>query len=159
VLIRRLKIFGSSLLNITAGNPHIKPHISRPYDRPVSGTGFPEENPIEGVIRLIKTVSNLQGSFPEIPFVGTGYSWLRQYFPQVGAAVIKEKKASFIGLGRSSLAYPEAPLDLMERGCLDENKVCVTCSRCSELMKKQAKTGCVIHDSSVYGEEYKDLKK
>ncbi|MBD3414136.1 MAG: hypothetical protein GF421_06880 [Candidatus Aminicenantes bacterium] len=158
VFLRRLMILGGSLFNISAGNPHAKPHISRPYDRAFPGTGIPEEHPLEGVIRLIKTASHLQSQFPEVPFVGTGYSWLRQFFPYVGAAVIQQKKAAFIGLGRSSLAYPDAPLDLMEKGHLDKNKVCITCSRCSELMKKRVKTGCVMQDPFVYGAEYKKSK-
>ena len=158
VLIRRLLILGAVLFNITAGNPYYKPHLSRPFDRPAGGSTTPEEDPLVGVIRLIKIVSNLQKEFPSVPFVGTGYSWLRQFFPYVGAGVIKQKKASFIGLGRSSLAYPEAPLDLMEKGEIDKNKVCITCSRCTELMRHQKKTGCVMQDSSVYGEEYKKIR-
>ncbi len=159
VLIRRLLILGCALFNITAGHPYYKPHISRPFDREAPGTPEPEEGPLEGVIRLIRTVSNLQKEFPDVPFVGTGYSWLRQFFPFVGAAVIKEKKASFIGLGRSSFAYPDAPCDLMEKGTLDKRKVCITCSRCTELMRHLAKTGCVVRDLSVYGEEYKKMRR
>ncbi len=158
VLIRRLLILGCTLLNITAGHPYYKPHITRPFDRPAPGTPLPEEDPLEGVIRLIRTVSNLQQEFPDVPFVGTGYSWLRQFFPYIGAAVIKEKGASFIGLGRSSFAYPDAPCDLMEKGKLDKGKVCITCSRCTELMRHLAKTGCVVRDLSVYGEEYKKMR-
>lgn len=157
VLIRRLLILGGVLFNITAGNPYYKPHLSRPFDRPAGGASFSEEDPLAGVIRLIKIVSHLQTEFPSVPFVGTGYSWLRQFFPYVGAGVIKQKKATFIGLGRSSLAYPEAPLDLMEKGELDKRKICITCSRCTELMRNQIKTGCVVHDKSVYGEEYKKM--
>jgi 2,4-dienoyl-CoA reductase (NADPH2) len=159
VLIRRLLILGCTLLNITAGHPYYKPHITRPFDRSAYGTPMPEEDPLEGVIRLIRTVSNLQEEFPEVLFVGTGYSWLRQFFPYVGAAVIKKKRASFIGLGRSSFAYPDAPCDLMEKGKLDKGKVCITCSRCTELMRHLVKTGCVVHDLSIYGEEYKKMRR
>ncbi|MFO7979507.1 MAG: hypothetical protein R6V00_01585 [Candidatus Aminicenantes bacterium] len=158
VLIRRLLILGASLFNITAGNPYYKPHLSRPFDRPAGGTSDPEEDPLIGVIRLIKIVTHLQKEFPSVPFVGTGYSWLRQFFPYAGAGAIKQKKATFMGLGRSSLAYPEAPVDLMEKGKLDKNKVCITCSRCTDLMRNQIKTGCVIQDESVYGEEYKKMR-
>jgi len=158
VLIRRLLILGCALFNITAGHPYYKPHISRPFDRPAPGTPEPEEGPLEGVIRLIKTVSNLQKEFPDVLFVGSGYSWLRQFFPFVGAAVIKGKRASFIGLGRSSFAYPDAPCDLMEKGKLDKGKVCITCSRCTELMRHLAKTGCAVRDLSIYGEEYKKMR-
>ena len=158
VLIRRLLILGASFFNITAGNPYYKPHLTRPFDRPAGGISTPEEDPLVGVIRLIKIVSQLQVEFPSVPFVGTGFSWLRQFFPYVSAGLIEQKRATFIGLGRSSLAYPEAPVDLMDKGKLDKNKVCITCSRCTELMRDQRKTGCVMQDKSVYGEEYKEMR-
>jgi hypothetical protein len=63
-------ILGSGLFNITAGNPYYKPHLTRPFDRPTHGTSTPEEDPLVGVIRLIKIVSDLQTEFPSAPVVG-----------------------------------------------------------------------------------------
>ena len=147
-----------SLLNITAGVPRYNPHIGRPFDRGVKGSVIPYEHPLEGINRLISITSELQNKFPDIPFVGTGYSWLRQYFPYIGAGVIKNKMASFIGLGRSSLAYPEASKDLMEKGKLDPDCTCISCSRCTEFMRFGMPTGCAIHDKEIYIESYKKIK-
>ncbi len=156
-LIFRLVQLGCSLFNITAGNPYNKPHFGRPFDRPLLSASVPDEHPLDGISRLLKITAELQKKFPEVPFVGTGYSWLRQFFPFVGAAVIERGEASLIGLGRSSFAYPEAPKELMDSGTMNPKKVCITCSRCSELMRHGHISGCAVHDREIYGKEYKEI--
>lgn len=150
-LVRRLIKDGCTLFNITVGNPFINPCFGRPFDRPLPGALLPEEHPLEGVARLIKITGEFQRESPKVPFVGTGYSWLRHFFPHIGAAVISREKASLIGLGRSSFAYPNAPKELMNKGVMDPNKVCITCSRCTELMRGGHVSGCAIRDKEIYG--------
>lgn len=145
-LIRRLIDLGCGLMNITAGIPYFNPHLGRPFDRPVSGGEKPPEHPLTGVGRLIGLCERLQKTFPDIPFVGTGYSWLRRFFPQVAAGVIEGGGAALVGLGRSSFAYPDAPRDVMEKGTLDSKKMCTSCSRCTELMRAGGPTGCAVRD-------------
>lgn len=156
-LVRRLIRFGCSLFNITAGNPYQKPHLGRPFDRPLEGVSLPEQHPLEGISSLINMAAEFQKGFPNTPFVGTGYSWLRHFFPNVGAAVLQREGASFIGFGRSSLAYPDAPKDLMNTGSMDSSKACITCSRCTELMRHGYESGCVMKDKEIYGKLYKKL--
>jgi len=156
-VVSRLINEGCSLLNITVGIPHLFPHLGRPFDRPLPGVPIPPEHPLEGISRLISITADLQKEFPEIPMVGTGYSWLRQFFPNVGASVIRNNEASFIGMGRMAFAYPEAPKDLMDTGILDPKKVCISCSRCTEMMRMGGSTGCVMKDKEIYGEQYKKL--
>jgi 2,4-dienoyl-CoA reductase (NADPH2) len=158
-LIERLVDSGCSLLNITLGNPHYKPHLGRPYDRPVYSSVLADEHPLEGIRRLMKLTGQIQKRFPDTPCVGTGYSWLRQFFPHVGAAALERGEASFIGLGRSSFAYPGAPLDLMDSGGIDPHRVCVACSCCSELARAGLPTGCVVRDKAVYAGEYLELRR
>jgi len=158
-LIRRLIQEGCTLFNITLGIPYLHPHLSRPFDRPLFKSPLPFEHPLEGVARFLAVTRELQREFPEIPLVGTGYSWLRQFLPYVGAAVLKRKEATFIGLGRSSLAYPDAPKDLMNEGAMNPKKVCTACSRCSELMRMGGFAGCVVRDKETYGKFYKELRK
>ncbi len=154
-LVKLLADQGCLLFNISLGNPHHAPHFGRPFDRPVGDTPVPDEHPLVGVARLLKTAGKFQTAFPDVPFVSTGYSWLRHFFPQVGAAMVRRGESSFVGLGRGSFAYPDAPKDLMSRGALDPQKICLTCSRCSELIKGGFSTGCVIRDSEIYGLFYK----
>ena len=52
-LINKLYQLGIRLINVTAGNPHYKPYVTRPYDTPVRGGEVPNEHPLYGVNRLI----------------------------------------------------------------------------------------------------------
>jgi len=156
-LVRRLAQSNCSLFNITVGNPYEKPHLGRPFDSPLQGAPLPEEHPLEGITRLLRIATIFQKEFPDIPFVGTGYSWLRHFFPNVGAAVLQRGEATLIGLGRSSFAYPDAPKDLMNSGTLDSGKVCISCSRCTELMRDGHESGCVMKDKKIYGKLYQKL--
>ncbi len=157
MLIRRFIQEGCTLFNITLGIPYVHPHLGRPFDRSLFGSPMPPEHPLEGVSRLLTVTGKLQKELPDIPMVGTGYSWLRQFFPHVGAAVLKRQEAAFIGLGRSSLAYPDAPKDLMTEGAMNPKKVCIACSRCSELMRMDGYAGCAVHDKEIYGDQYERL--
>ena len=78
------------------------------------------------------------------------FSWLRQFFPNVGAGVLKAGLASFVGIGRLAFAYPDAPRDLMEKGQLDSKKVCTTCSNCTQLMRNHVPSGCTVRDREYY---------
>jgi hypothetical protein len=121
------------------------------------GQKVPGEHPLEGVMKMINGTSLFQKKFPEIYFVGSAYSYLRQFIPNVGASVIKNGGASFIGLGRSSFAYPSLPHDLFKDGKADPSKVCITCSGCTRLIRNLRPGGCVIRDREIYGNELKKL--
>lgn len=153
LLVDELKSRGISLVNISMGSPYHNPHITRPYDTPVPGAKVPEEHPLEAVMRMIDGTSLFQKSFPEIKFVGSAYSYLRQYSPNTGAAVLLNGDASLIGFGRNSFAYPEMPLDLKREGKANQLKVCITCSGCTRLIRNLRPGGCVIRDRDIYGEE------
>jgi 2,4-dienoyl-CoA reductase-like NADH-dependent reductase (Old Yellow Enzyme family) len=150
---------GCFLINVTVGNPRQNPYMGRPFDRSILGITPPPEHPLQSIARLVTITGELQKEFPDVPFVGTGYSWLRQFFPHVGAGVIHRGLASLIGLGRSSFAYPGTPRDLMNSGALNPKKVCITCSRCSELMQAGEITGCAVRDKAIYGNTYRKLNQ
>jgi 2,4-dienoyl-CoA reductase (NADPH2) len=156
-LAGNLKKRGIGLLNITMGSPYFNPHITRPYDNPLPGQNKPEESPLEGVMRMINGTSVFQKEFPGIAMVGSAWSFLRHYAPNVGAPVIRNRQASFMGFGRNSFAYPSMPLDLMKNGKADPRKTCITCSGCTRLIKSLRPGGCVIHDREIYGDELKKL--
>jgi 2,4-dienoyl-CoA reductase (NADPH2) len=158
-LIRRLSDLGCSMINVTMGIPRYNPHVGRPFNRPLRGAPQPPEHPLQSIDRLLQGAAAVQKALPDLAVVGTGYSWLRQFFPNVGAATLAGERATFIGLGRSSIAYSEAPRDLMEKGRLDKSRACTACSRCTELMRHGRSTGCAVRDKEIYGAEYKKLKK
>jgi len=157
LLVDELKRRGIKLINISMGSPYFNPHVTRPYDNPLPGQKVPDEHPLLGVLKMINGTSLFQKKFPELNFIGSAYSWLRQFAPNVGASVIKNGGASFIGFGRSSFAYPTMPLDLMNKGRADPSKVCIACSGCTRLIRNLRPGGCVIHDREIYGNELKKL--
>ncbi len=116
MLVGELKERGIELINISMGSPYFNPHVTRPYDNPLPGMKVSGEHPLEGVMRMINGTSLFQKTFPGIAFVGSAYSYLRHYSPNVGAAVIRKGDATFIGFGRNSFAYPSMPVDLIEKG-------------------------------------------
>lgn len=157
ILTGELEKHGIKLMNTTMGSPYFNPHIVRPYDNPLPGGERPPEHPLEGVMRMIEGTSVIQKKYPGMRIIGSAYSWLRHFAPNVGAAVIKDGGASFIGFGRNSFAYPSMPYDLMTGGMADPEKFCITCSGCTRLMKSLHPAGCVIHDREIYGAELKKL--
>lgn len=156
-LIDMLISEGCSMLNITAGIPYCTPEMVRPFNRPVTGAKLPDEHPLEGVARLVETCSALQADYPDMPFVASGLTWLKHFFPQIGAAIIKAGNAAFIGLGRNSFAYPDSPKDLLQNGRIDPLKSCIACSKCTELMRGNRPAGCVTRDTEIYLGLYKAM--
>lgn len=157
-LAHHLKELGCDLINGTMGIPFINAHLNRPYNKPLPGMKLPAEHPLESVARLIEGVGIVQQAVPEVKVVGTGYSWLRHLFPEVAAGVLEKKKATLIGLGRNSFAYPGAPKELLQHGKIKKKKTCSSCSKCTEMMRNMLATGCPVRDKEVYKPIYKKIK-
>jgi len=154
-LVRLLIAKGVELLSNSAGNPYsVHPQVTRPFDYSSSGVPVPDEHPLESVARLFAFTRMIQREAGSVPVVGNGYSWLRQYLPYAGAANIASGACALVGLGRSSFAYPDAPRDIRRTGAMDPPKCCVSCSRCTQIMRDHGRTGCVIRDADVYGPLY-----
>ncbi|HNQ22862.1 MAG TPA: hypothetical protein PKK06_07195 [Phycisphaerae bacterium] len=151
----RLRALGCPVLNVSLGNPYYNPHVGRPYDSPVAGAAAPDEHPLVGVARLLHAAAVIQRAVPDVPVVGSGYSWLRQLFPHVAAGAIAAGDAALVGLGRLALAYPDWVRDLAANGALAPDKVCTTCSGCSQIMRDGGRAGCRVRDSGIYAKEYR----
>lgn len=158
-LVRMLCEEGIDLLSNSAGNPYyIYPQVTRPFDLSSQGIPTPDEHPLESVARLFSFTRQIQAAAGDIPVVGNGYSWMRQFIPNVGAANLADGSCSFVGLGRSSIAYPDAPKDILSGKGMDPKKCCITCSKCTQIMRDQGKTGCVIRDSECYATLYAEAR-
>ena len=155
-LISILEEKGVSLISLTMGNPYFIPHINKPSDI-LNYT--PEERPIESCNRLIKEIGNIQQAFPNINFVGVGYSWFRQFAPQVAAGSLENNLCKIIGFGREGIAYPEYARDIFNDKEMKKNQVCISCNKCSEMKAKIGTCGCVVRDSEVYLPMYKKMKE
>ncbi len=151
-LIGELQTLGLSLLNVSMGSPYYNPHIGRPFERaPVDGY-TPPEHPLVGVERHFRLTSDIQRAHPDLPVIGTGYSWLRHYALHAGAANIASGGVSMVGLGRGALAYPDFAVDALEGAGMVRDKACIGVSYCTALMRAkhndlgQYPTGCVPRD-------------
>jgi len=150
-LVELLVENGVNLLSNSAGNPYYKfPQVTRPFDTPTIGGEIPEEHPLESVARHFELTRQIQKTAGNIPVVGNGYSWLRQFLPNAGAANIADGSCTMMGIGRQAFAYPDAPRDILENGAMNPKKSCIACSKCTQIMRDHGRTGCVIRDSEVY---------
>lgn len=155
-LVAELTALGAPLHNISMGFPRFQPHLNRPYDRPLAGAPPPPEPPLCGVVRFQEAVRAVKRSAGDAPVATAALSWLRHLWPWAAAGLVREGWCDLVGLGRSALAYPDAPRDILSAGRLDPAKCCVTCSMCSQIMKDVVgRSGCVVRDSAVYAPEYR----
>ncbi|MFC1607822.1 flavin oxidoreductase/NADH oxidase [Candidatus Latescibacterota bacterium] len=155
-LVRQLVDRGVRLINISAGNPYHNPHIGRPYD---VGSYDPPEHPLTGVERILKLGRGIQEAVPEAFVVGTGLSWLREFGVQCAAGGINNGWFTLAGFGRQAFAYPDFPSDSITGGCMDRKKCCIACGKCTEIMRYDGMTGCVVRDSDVYLPIYREVSK
>ncbi|MFV0399440.1 MAG: NADH:flavin oxidoreductase [Oscillospiraceae bacterium] len=158
-LARRLVEAGANLLSNSAGNPYYRfPQVTRPFDTPAIGGEVPEEHPLESIARLFEFTRRIQKAAGEVPVIGNGYTWLRQFLPYAGAANLADGSVKMVGIGREAFAYPDAPRDILNHGKMEPNKCCIACSKCTQIMRDHGRTGCVIKDSAVYAPLYKQYR-
>ncbi len=141
-LLRQLSNLGVTLVNITCGSPYYSPHLQRPAAFPPSDGYQPPEDPLFGVCRQIEATRRCKNAVPELPIVGSGYSYLQDYLPHVAQAVVRRQWADFIGLGRMVLSYPELPHDVLQTAKLQRKKICRTFSDCTTGPRVGLPSGC-----------------
>jgi 2,4-dienoyl-CoA reductase-like NADH-dependent reductase (Old Yellow Enzyme family) len=89
--------------------------------------------------------------------VGTGFSWLRQFAPNIAAATLDSGWADIIGFGREAFAYPDFAHDILYNNGFKKNNVCLTCGKCTDLKVAKKITGCVVRDKDVYLKPYLNI--
>ncbi len=164
-LIGQLKSLGIALLNVSMGNPYGSPHLTRPFEyAPPDGYETPE-HPLIGVDRHVRLAGEIQAAYPNLPVVGSGYSWLQAWMFHVGAANVRDGRITFVGVGRGSLSHPDFARHVLEGRPLDPKRTCRTFSYCTALMRSkhnpmgQFPTGCPPFDKEVYGPIWKDAQQ
>ena len=138
-LLQRL---GIELVCSTAGSPYYNPHMQRPAAFPPSDGYLPPEDPLLGVARQIQATARIKAMFPELIIVGSGYSYLQDWLPNVGQRVVREGQADFIGLGRMVLSYPDLPADVLAGRPLARKRLCRTFSDCTTAPRNGMVSGC-----------------
>jgi NADPH2 dehydrogenase len=135
------------LVNLTAGSPYYNPHLQRPAAYPPSDGYRPPADPLIEVARQMNAVRALKQKFPGLIIVGTAYSYLQDYLPNVAQAAIRTGWTDFVGLGRMVLSYPEILLDAIEGRTLQHKRVCRTFSDCTTAPRNGLPSGCYPLDS------------
>ena len=163
--IREMAKLGVALVNVSMGNPYATPHVIRPYEYPPPDGYETPEHPLLGVDRHFRLAAEFQRTFPDLPIVGSGYSYLQEFLPHAGAANVQAGRVAFVGVGRATLAQPDFVKQLQEHGKLDRKRICRTFSYCTALMRSkhnelgQFATGCPPFDKEVYGPIWDEAKK
>jgi NADPH2 dehydrogenase len=163
-LVRWLRDWGVRLLNVTAGNPYSNPHVVRPADSPPTDGYDAPEHPLLGVLRHFRLAASLQAAVPDVPVVGSGYSWLQEFAAHAASANVADGLVAFAGIGRGALAQPDFARRLQEDGQFDRLRICRTFSYCTNLMRSkdhplgQYPTGCPPFDKEVYAPLWKEAE-
>ena len=140
--LKELERLGVRLVCLTAGSPYYVPHIQRPAYFPPSDGYQPPEDPLVGVVRQIKATALAKQACPELVIVGSAYSYLQEWLPNVAQAVVRNGMADSIGLGRMLLSYPEMAADILSGKPLVRKRICRTFSDCTTAPRNYLVSGC-----------------
>jgi NADPH2 dehydrogenase len=146
-LFEILRGHGVRFINVTLASPYYNPHVIRPALYPPSDGYHPPEDPFVGVMRHLDVVRELKQSFPDFCLMGSGYTYLQEFFPNVAQAVVRQGWVDVIGLGRMVLAYPELPLDILQGRPTQKKRICRTFSDCTTAPRNGIVSGCYPLDA------------
>jgi 2,4-dienoyl-CoA reductase-like NADH-dependent reductase (Old Yellow Enzyme family) len=137
-----LKARGVRWICVTAGSPYYCPHAQRPALFPPSDGYEPPEDPLHGVARQIDATARLKAEFPAMAVVGSGYTYLQEWLPNVAQFNVRNGLADFVGLGRMMLAYPDLAADVLSGAPLKRKAFCRTFSDCTTGPRMGLVSGC-----------------
>jgi 2,4-dienoyl-CoA reductase-like NADH-dependent reductase (Old Yellow Enzyme family) len=141
-LLAELERLGVRWICISAGTPYYNPHVLRPaFSPPVDGYLAPED-PLRGVARHVRITARLKAAFPNLVFVGSGYSYLQEWLPHVAQHAIGRRLCDVVGLGRTMLSYPTLPADVLDGRALGRHSLCRTFSDCTSGPRLGLVSGC-----------------
>ncbi len=140
--LKMLQEQGIRLVNISVSSPYCCSHLQRPAAYPPSDGYLPPDDPLTGVIFHLRAVRVCKEAFPNLLLVGSGYSYLQEYLPNVAQYEINAGHVDFVGIGRMVLAYPQMPFDVLRRHSLDRKRICRTFSDCTTAPRLGLISGC-----------------
>jgi len=155
-----LKELDIQLVCLTAGSPYYTPHIQRPAFFPPSDGYKPPEDPLLGAARQIQAAAILKRQCPELIYVGTGYSYLQDWLPNVAQNAVRNDLIDFVGIGRMVLSYHELPADVLAGRAMQRKRICRTFSDCTTAPRNGLISGCYPLDD-FYKErpEFEELQR
>jgi 2,4-dienoyl-CoA reductase-like NADH-dependent reductase (Old Yellow Enzyme family) len=154
---------GIQMICITGGSPYYNPHLMRPALFPPSDGYLPPEDPLLGVKRQIDVTAELKKAFPELVIIGSGYSFLQVWLPNVAQNVLSNGMADSVGFGRMVLSDPTMPADMSAGRTLTRNLICRTFSDCTTAPRNGLVSGCYpldpLYKKLPEAEELKAIKE
>jgi hypothetical protein len=84
----------------------------------------------------------LKSRFPDLTLVGTAYTYLQEFLPNVAQAAVRDGWADSVGLGRMVLSYPELPRDILRGEAVQKKRLCRTFSDCTTGPRNGLVSGC-----------------
>ena len=146
-LLKLLRDLGVAAVNLTAGSPYTVPHVQRPAAFPPSDGYPPPEDPLVGVWRQIDACRQAKEAVPDLPLVGSGYTYLQDYLVHAAQAVVARGWIDSVGLGRMVLSYPALPADALSGTTLARGSICRTFSDCTTAPRHGHRSGCYPLDA------------
>jgi len=151
---------GIVMVNLSAGSPYYNPHIQRPAYFPPSDGYQPPEDPLVGCARQIKFVAQIKKRVPNLPLVGSAYTYFQEYVPHAAQPQVRDGAVDFVGLGRMVLSYPDLPADVLEGNELQIKQICRTFSDCTTAPRNGIVSGCYpLDDYYKKTPQFKELKE
>jgi 2,4-dienoyl-CoA reductase-like NADH-dependent reductase (Old Yellow Enzyme family) len=152
---------GVKLLNVSGGSPYYNPHIQRPAAYPPSDAYQPPNDPLIDVARQIQVARRIKAGAPRgMIVIGSCYSYLQEYLPQVAQAVVRAGWTDMVGIGRAVLSYPTMIADALDHGTLNTRSICRTFSECTTAPRNGMVSGCYPLDPFYAArQDFKDWKK
>lgn len=140
--VTRCRELGVELVCVSAGSPYYCPHAQRPAYFPPSDGYAPPRDPLFEVTRLLEVTQELKSRHPSTVFVGSGYSYLQEWLPNVAQAAVRRGWVDAVGVGRMALSYPDLPADVLAGRPLDRRRICRTFSDCTTAPRNGLVSGC-----------------
>ena len=157
--LSHLHQMGIRLVNLTLGSPYYNPHLQRPAAYPPCDGYQPPEDPLVQVAEHLRITRRCKQSFPDMLFVGTGYTYLQEWLPHVAQHEVRGGHVDSVGLGRMVLSYPDLPADVLAGRPMQRKKVCRTFSDCTTGPRNGLPSGCYPLDEHYRSrEDAKTLK-
>ena len=142
LLLGMLADLGVGMVCLTAGSPYYCPHAQRPAFFPPSDGYLPPHDPLIDVARLVAATADLKSRHPDLVVVGSGYSYLQEWLPNVAQAVVAGGGVDSVGIGRMVLSYPDLPADVLAGRQIDRRRLCRTFSDCTTAPRNGLVSGC-----------------
>jgi 2,4-dienoyl-CoA reductase-like NADH-dependent reductase (Old Yellow Enzyme family) len=111
----------------------------------------------------MEVTRHLKQRFPNLIFVGSAYSYLQDFLPNVAQAAVRQEWVDVVGLGRMVLTYPDLLWDATEGKMIQHKRICRTFSDCTTAPRNGLPSGCYPLDSyyktSEFAERLSSFKK